>query len=44
MYARNVLEMVKRMVSDGSLAIDVDDPVIGPAIVGMPEPADGGEQ
>ena len=38
MYARNLLEMVKRMVEDGSLAIDVDDAVIGPAIVDLPEP------
>jgi NAD(P) transhydrogenase subunit alpha len=41
MYARNLLEMVKRMVVDGSLVIDSDDPVIGPAIVGVPEPTGG---
>ena len=40
MYARNLLEMVKRIVSDGSLTIDTDDPVIGPAIVGVPEPSE----
>lgn len=33
MYARNILEMVKRMVPDGVLRIDPDDPVLGPAIV-----------
>lgn len=34
MYARNVLEVIKRMVVDGDLVIDPDDPVIGPTIVG----------
>ncbi|KAA3635546.1 MAG: NAD(P) transhydrogenase subunit alpha [Armatimonadetes bacterium] len=34
MYARNVLEIIKRMVVDGNLAVDADDAVIGPAIVG----------
>jgi NAD(P) transhydrogenase subunit alpha len=43
MYARNLLEMVNRMVDDGSLTIDTEDAVIGPAIVGRPEPADGGD-
>jgi NAD(P) transhydrogenase subunit alpha len=41
MYGRNLLEMVNRMVSDGALVIDVDDPVIGPAIVGVPDPTEG---
>jgi len=36
MYARNQLEMIKRMVTDGSLAVDPDDPVVGPAITHMP--------
>jgi NAD(P) transhydrogenase subunit alpha len=44
MYARNLLEMVKRMVVGGSLVIDGDDPVIGPAIVGMSEPAGGEDE
>jgi NAD(P) transhydrogenase subunit alpha len=39
MYARNILEMVKRMVIDGELHIDPDDAVIGPAIVGASTPA-----
>ncbi len=42
MYSRNLLEMVKRIVVDGALVIDVDDPVIGPAIVGIPEPTGSG--
>lgn len=33
MFGRNVLELVKRMVVDGSLIVDHDDPVVGPAIV-----------
>lgn len=33
MYARNILEMVKRMVTDDGLRVDPDDPVLGPAIV-----------
>jgi len=41
MYARNLLEMVNRMVVDGSLQIDTEDPVIGPAIVGVPETEEG---
>ncbi|MCZ7532902.1 MAG: NAD(P) transhydrogenase subunit alpha [Acidimicrobiia bacterium] len=36
MYARNVLEIIKRMVVDGELSVDPDDPVVGPAIVGRP--------
>jgi NAD(P) transhydrogenase subunit alpha len=43
MYARNLLEMVKRMVSEGELAIDMDDAVIGPAIVGVPESTEGAD-
>lgn len=34
MYARNVLEVIKRMVVDGDLVVDPDDAVIGPTIVG----------
>ncbi len=34
MYARNVLEIIKRMVVDGELSVDADDAVVGPAIVG----------
>jgi NAD(P) transhydrogenase subunit alpha len=34
MYARNILEIVKRMIVDGSLSIDRSDAVVGPAIVG----------
>ena len=33
MYARNLLEVVSRMIVDGDLAIDPEDPVVGPAIV-----------
>jgi NAD(P) transhydrogenase subunit alpha len=33
MFGRNVLEFVKRMVIDGELTVDADDPVVGPAIV-----------
>ena len=43
MYGRNLLEMLKRMVSEEELAIDTDDPVIGPAIVGAPEPIEGAD-
>lgn len=32
MYARNLLEVLGRMVVDGSLSIDPDDAVVGPAI------------
>jgi NAD(P) transhydrogenase subunit alpha len=38
MYARNLLEVVQRMVVDGALVVDGDDAVVGPAIVG---PASG---
>ena len=34
MYARNILEIVKRMIVEGSLNVDRSDPVVGPAIVG----------
>jgi NAD(P) transhydrogenase subunit alpha len=33
MYGRNLLEMVKRFVTDETISIDPDDVVIGPAIV-----------
>jgi NAD(P) transhydrogenase subunit alpha len=33
MFGRNVLEFVKRMVVDGELVVDHEDPVVGPAIV-----------
>lgn len=33
MFGRNVAELVKRMVTDGSVAVDYDDPVVGPTIV-----------
>ncbi|MFV1971291.1 MAG: NAD(P) transhydrogenase subunit alpha [Acidimicrobiia bacterium] len=33
MFGRNVLELVKRMVVDGELTVDPEDPVVGPAIV-----------
>ena len=33
MFGRNVLELVKRMVVDGELTVDHEDPVVGPAIV-----------
>lgn len=33
MFARNVLELVKRLVVDGALIVDHEDPVVGPAIV-----------
>lgn len=32
MFARNLSEVVSRMVSDGELVIDQEDPVVGPAI------------
>ena len=37
MYARNLLEMTKRMVTDGALIIDPEDPVVGPAITARPD-------
>jgi NAD(P) transhydrogenase subunit alpha len=37
MYARNLLEMTKRMVVDGALSIDPEDPVVGPAIAARPD-------
>ena len=37
MYARNQLEMIKRMVTDGDLTLDSDDAVVGPAITHSPE-------
>lgn len=41
MYARNILELVKRMVSDeGQLVVDPEDDVVGPALVGN-DPKDG---
>lgn len=33
MYARNLLEVVQRMVIDGELVVDPEDAVVGPAIV-----------
>ena len=33
MYGRNLLELVTRLVTDGGITIDADDPVVGPAIV-----------
>jgi len=38
MYARNLLEMTKRMVVEGALVVDTDDAVVGPAITIRPEP------
>lgn len=38
MYARNILEVVKRLIVDGEKVIDPDDPVIGP-ITFVPEGA-----
>lgn len=35
MYARNLLEVVTRMVTDGELTIDPEDPVIGPALLAI---------
>ena len=37
MYARNLLEMAQRMVVDGVLTIDPEDPVVGPAIAARPD-------
>ncbi len=37
MYARNLLEMAKRMVLDGALRVDPEDPVVGPAIAARPD-------
>ncbi|MCB1246160.1 MAG: NAD(P)(+) transhydrogenase (Re/Si-specific) subunit alpha, partial [Acidimicrobiia bacterium] len=39
MYARNVLELVKRIVVDGAIVVDPGDAVVGPAIVGDPDTA-----
>ncbi len=33
MFGRNVLELVKRMVVEGELTVDHEDPVVGPSIV-----------
>ncbi|HSJ72301.1 MAG TPA: NAD(P) transhydrogenase subunit alpha [Acidimicrobiia bacterium] len=35
MYARNLLEVVTRMVTDGELSVDPEDPVIGPALIAI---------
>ncbi len=43
MFARNVLELVKRMVADGSLEVDHEDPVVGPAIVAPISPSQESE-
>jgi hypothetical protein len=32
MYARNILEVVKRLIVDGERTIDAEDPVIGPTM------------
>jgi NAD(P) transhydrogenase subunit alpha len=40
MYARNLLEMVKRLVVDGAIVVDTGDAVIGPAIVPADDPAE----
>ncbi len=42
MYARNLLEVLKRVIVDGELSVDPDDPVIGPALV-APRPDDEGD-
>ncbi len=42
MYARNLLEMTKRMVVEGELVVDPDDAVVGPAITNRPDT--GGSQ
>ena len=39
MYGRNLLELLQRMVSEGELRIDPEDPVVGPAIVHPQEDA-----
>lgn len=36
MFGRNALELVKRMVVEGALTVDPDDPVVGPSIVALP--------
>lgn len=33
MYARNLLEVVQRLVRDGAVVVDPEDPVVGPALV-----------
>jgi hypothetical protein len=33
MFGRNLTELVARMVVEGELIVDHDDPVVGPAIV-----------
>ena len=33
MFGRNVTELVKRMVVEGEMVVDPEDPVVGPAIV-----------
>ena len=43
MYARNVQEMVARMVADEALHVDPDDAVIGPALVVQPIQPEGGD-
>lgn len=40
MYARNLTEVVSRMVVEGNLVVDGDDPVVGPALVGRAAPSD----
>jgi NAD(P) transhydrogenase subunit alpha len=40
MYARNLLEVVSRMVVDGNLVVDGEDAVVGPALVGGPATPD----
>jgi len=37
MYGRNLLELLKRMVTDDGFMIDPDDPIVGPAMVGQGE-------
>lgn len=41
MYARNILEMLKRTVVEGAIVVDPEDPVIGPAIVTVADPTSG---
>ena len=38
MYGRNLTEIIKRMVVDGELTVDHEDPVVGPAIVAPAAP------
>lgn len=38
MYARNILEVLKRVVVDGEKTLDPDDPVIGPMITSGRQP------